>query len=117
MTRFATTEVRAQWDWLKYNIRKETIQYCKEKARQPRETIGSIEHDLKLAAEEQAETLSVENFNRLENLKTEFEKEDENITRGAIVRSQVNWYDNGEKNNKAKSTIRKTRTQRWYNHN
>lgn len=101
MTRFATTEVRAQWDWLKYNIRKETIQYCKEKARQPRETIGSIEHDLKLAEEEQVETLSVDNFNRLENLKTEFEKEDENITRGAIVRSRVNWYENGEKNNKA----------------
>ena len=110
-------DVRVQWDWLKYNIRKETIHYSKAKAKQRRERINSIENKLKLAEEEQAVTLTVENLNKLENLKTEYEKEYEYITRGAIVRSRVNWYEKGEKNNKyflnlennnkTKSTIRK----------
>ena len=67
-----------QWDWLKYNIyyiRKETIHYSKAKAKQRRERINSIENKLKLAEEEQAVTPTVENLNKLENLKTEYEKE------------------------------------------
>ena len=110
-------DVRVQWDWLKYNVRKETIHYSKTKAKQRRERISWIENKLKLAEEEQAETPTVENLNKLENLKIEYEKEYEYITRGAIVRSRVNWYEKGEKNNKyflnlennnkTKSTIRR----------
>ena len=40
------------------------------------------------------------NQDKLEKWKTEYEKEYEYITRGAIVRSRVNWYEKGEKNNK-----------------
>ena len=82
-----------QWDWLKYNIRKETIHYSKAKAKQRRERINSIENKLKLFEEEQAVTPAVENLNKLENLKTEYEY----ITRRAIVRSRINCMKKARK--------------------
>ena len=88
-----------QWDWLKYNIHKESIHYSKAKAKQRRERINSIENKLKLAEEEQAVTPTVENLNKLENLKTEYEKEYEYITKGAIVRSRVTGMKKVKKTN------------------
>ena len=109
--------MRVHWDWLKYNVRNKTIQYSKTKAKQCKERIISIEEQLKLAEEEQTETQTIENLNKLENLKRECEKEYEYITKGVIVHFLVNWYENGEKNNnnflnfennnKTKSAIRK----------
>ena len=58
------------------------LRYSKVKAKQRRERINSIKSKLKLAEEEQAETPTVENLNKLENLKTEYDKEYEYITRG-----------------------------------
>ena len=111
-------DVRVQWDWIKYNIRKETIQYSKVvKAKQSRERMIMIENKLKLAEEKVAEIPTIANQNELKNLKIEYEKEYEYITRGAITRSRASWYEKGEKNNKyflnlernnkRKSTIRK----------
>ena len=68
-------DVRVQWDWLKYSVRKKIVQYSKVKAKQRRERINSIENKLKVAEEEQSETQNVKNLNKLENLKTEYEKE------------------------------------------
>ena len=110
-------DVRVQWDWIKYNIRKETIQHSKVKARQRRERMIMIENKLKLAEEKVAEIPTIANQTELENLKIEYEKEYEYISRGAITRSHASWYEKGEKNNKyflnlernnkRKSTIRK----------
>ena len=76
-----------------------------------------IENKLKLAEEKVAEIPTIANQNELENLKIEYEKEYEYITRGTITRSRASWYEKGEKNNKyflnlernkkRKSTIRK----------
>ena len=108
--------VRVQWDWIKYNIRKETVQYSKVKAKERRERVIMIENKLKLAEEKVAEIPTIANQNELENLKIEYEKEYEYITRGAITRSRASWYEKGEnnkyflnleRNNKKKSTIRK----------
>lgn len=68
-------DVRVQWNWLKYNVRKNIVQCSKVKAKQRRERINSIENELKVAEEEQSETQNVKNLNKLENLKTEYEKE------------------------------------------
>ena len=68
-------DVRVQWDWLKYSVRKNIVQYSKVKAKQRRERINSIENKLKVAEEEQSETQNVKNLNKLKNLKTEYEKE------------------------------------------
>ena len=68
-------DVRVQWDWFKYSVRKNIVQYSKVKAKQRRERINLIENKLKVAEEEQSETQNVKNLNKLENLKTEYEKE------------------------------------------
>ena len=56
-------DVRVQWDWIKYNIRKETIQYSKVKAKQRRERMIMIENKLKLAEEKVAEIPTIANQN------------------------------------------------------
>ena len=45
------------------------------KAKQRRERLDLIENKLKVAEEEQSETQNIKNLNKLENLKTEYEKE------------------------------------------
>lgn len=62
-------DVRVQWDWLKYSVRKNIVQYSKVKVKQRRERINSIENKLKVAEEEHCETQNVKNLNKLENLK------------------------------------------------
>ena len=54
-------DVRVQWDWIKYNIRKETIQYSKVKAKERRERMIMIENKLKRAEEKVAETPTIAN--------------------------------------------------------
>ena len=53
-----------------------------------------------IAEDAQVKTPSVTNLNKVENLKTAYERECEYITRGAIVHSRINWYEYQEKNNK-----------------
>ena len=60
---------------------------------------------------------SLENVNKLEILKTEYDLQLEYIAQGAIIRSRARWYEQGEKSDKyllnlessrgKKSTIRK----------
>jgi len=56
---------RVQWDWIKYNIRKETTQYSKVKAKQRRERMNLIENKLKLVGEKVAEIPTIANQNDL----------------------------------------------------
>ena len=47
------------------------------------------------------ENSSVGNLNRADNLKTAYERENEYLTRGAIiVHSRINWFEYREKNSK-----------------
>jgi len=110
-------DARVQWDWLKYNIRKETITYSKAKAKEQRERITCIENKLKIAEEKLADSPNVVTQNEIDALKSAYEKEHDHIMKGAILRSHATWYEKGEKNNKyflnlqnnkkTKSTIRK----------
>ena len=43
---------------------------------------------------------TAKNLSDLEILKTEYDRYYDYITQGAIIRSRVNWYEQGEKNNK-----------------
>ena len=42
-------------------------------------------------------TLSNENFEQRETLKTEYDKLYEDIAKGAIITSKATWYEKGEK--------------------
>ena len=93
-------DARVQWDWLKYNIRKETITYSKAKAKERREKIKRIETQLKIAEEKLADSPNDDTQNEFDALKSAYEKEYDYITKGAIIRSRATWYEKGEKNNK-----------------
>ncbi|KAL9955771.1 hypothetical protein ACROYT_G037148 [Oculina patagonica] len=86
-------DARVQWDWLKYNIRKETITYSKAKAKERREKIKRIEHKLKIAEEKLADSPIDDTQNEIDTLKSAYEKEYEYITKGAIIRSRATWYE------------------------
>ena len=46
-------------------------------------------------------------MNDLDILQTEYDRHYEYIDQGAIIRSRVNWYEQGEKNNKYFCKLRK----------
>ena len=56
--------------------------------------MSSLKKDIKECAS------TPENVNDLEVLQSEYDRHYEYITQGAIIRSRVNWYELGEKNNK-----------------
>ena len=45
------TDYRIVWDWIKYNIRQESISYSKQKAREKREKLKNIEETLTTASQ------------------------------------------------------------------
>lgn len=91
---------RVLWDFDKYKIRYETIFYSKQKARNRREALITLEEKIKECTIKCDESPSSENINNLEILQTEYDRQYEYIAQGAIIRSRANWYEHGEKSNK-----------------
>ena len=56
--------------------------------------------ELKQAEEACDQDPTDENIQKRECLKLRIESLSENIVKGSIIRSRVNWYEQGEKNNK-----------------
>ena len=87
-----------QWDLLKYEICKSTITFSKARAKTFRNEYRDIKEKIK----------EIESFNRWELdpvktaehdcLKKSLEEKSNYITEGIILRSKVNWYEQGEKN-------------------
>ena len=94
------TDYRIVWDWIKYNIRRESISYSKQKAREKRERLKNIEETLKMCEEKIAEEPSYENIQKLETSKSEYEREYDYIVKGLIIRSRATWFEKGERNTK-----------------
>ena len=91
---------RVLWDFLKYKIRYETIVYSKKKAKKRRSVLVSLEERLKECQVKWDEDPTPENLNDLEIIQTEYDRHYDYITQGIIIRSRVNWYEQGEKSNK-----------------
>ena len=102
-------KAHVQWEFLKYEIRKFTIEFSKNKAKLKREKLSRLQ--VKLTELEQ-------------NLSNDEEKEQYNAYRGEInildfiyneisngikIRSKCDWYEFGEKSNKFFLTIEKRR--------
>ena len=110
---------RLFWDLIKYKIRQGTISYSKCKARERKAKMADLEKKLKnfQVQCDQERMRSLENVNKLEILRTEYDLQYEYIAQGAIIRSRARWYEQGQKSNKyflnlessrgKKSTIRK----------
>lgn len=91
---------RVLWDFIKYKIRYETLFYSKQKARNRREALTTLEEKIRECIIKCDESLSSENINNLEILQTEYDRQYVYIAQGAIIRSRANWYEHGEKSNK-----------------
>ena len=95
----------------------DTISYSKFKARERKAKMADLEKKLKNLQVQCDQDPSLENVNKLEILKTEYDLQYEYLAQGAIIRSRARWYEQGEKGNKyflnlessrgKKSTIRK----------
>ena len=91
---------RNVWDWLKYSIRANAVQYSQRKARERSKKESNLENELneaKSAFENNPSKLNATYYNetreRLENVL-------EVKTKGVIVRARARWHEHGEKSNK-----------------
>ncbi|KAL9966672.1 hypothetical protein ACROYT_G024784 [Oculina patagonica] len=100
---------RVLWDLVKYRIRAFTIKYSKEKAKERRERLAEAEKKVKKHESICNNDPSQNNVNDLEAAKHEYELLHDYVVRGYIVRSRINWYENGEKNSKYFLNLEKTR--------
>ena len=91
---------RLFWDLIRYRIRQETMSYSKSKARERMASLREMGEKLKDIHTLCDQDPSVENINKLEILKTEYDLKYEYIAQGAIARSRARWYELGEKSNK-----------------
>ena len=85
---------------MKYRIRQESISYSKLKAKERRSKMAVLESKLNDCQIMCDQDPSPENMNMFEVLKTEFDLQNDYITKGAIIRTRATWYEQGEKSNK-----------------
>ena len=83
-----------------YRIRQVSISYSKQKAKERRSKMTTLEAKLNDCQKICDQDPSPENMNMFEVLKTEFELQNDYITQGAIIRTRATWYEQGEKSNK-----------------
>ena len=91
---------RLFWNLIKYRTRQETKSHSKSKARERRASLREMEEKLKDIHTLCDQDRSVENINKLDILKTEYDLKYEYIAQGTIARSRARWYELGEKSNK-----------------
>ena len=112
------TSEQAKWDYTKFKIKQWAQKQSKVKARERRIAIQQLE--TKIQDLETKIPLGLATPVDLETAKNALNSHYEYITKGLIIQSRVQYYEEGEKNssyflnlikrNKAKSSIRKLRT-------
>ena len=90
------TSKRLLWDVIKYRIRKETISFSKQKAKERRDKLLKLEKEVKRWQEICDETPTSKNLTGLEETRIRYESADDYVTQGAIIRSRVRWFKKGE---------------------
>ena len=83
----------------KSKIKHFTISYCKEKAKNKSNEIKQLEKEIQIL-EEKMESSPAKFKNDYVEAKSKLEKMYKHITKGAIIRSRVKWYEEGETNSK-----------------
>ena len=91
------TSKRLLWDIIKHRIRKETISFSKQKAKERRDKLLELEKEVKRWQEISDETPTSENLTGLEETRIRYESVYDYVTQGAITRSRVRWFEKGEK--------------------
>ena len=87
---------RQKWDWIKYNIRRFSINFSKIEAKRRKDEILEVEKQLEILEH----NLNSQNLNQYQNLKQQYESLMEEKTEGSMMRAKVRWYEQGEKSTK-----------------
>ena len=84
---------RLKWELLKYEVRKFTIKYTKNVAKEKRQQRTNLENQIK----ELEGKLDEENLSKYNSVKNELDKIYDHIAEGTRIRSKCDWYEHGEK--------------------
>ena len=88
------TDMLVRFDWLKYKIKEYTIQYCKKRAKAKRQKEKEIMKELELLDTKICNlTASNNEIVRYDGLKTEVEKIIEEKSKGAWIRSRIEFAE------------------------
>ena len=91
---------RMRWGYMKHSIRKFCQNYSKKAAKERSRQIKELESKLNRLSALLADNPCNETLNNLESAKAELNNHYSYVTEGIIVRSRVQWYDKGEKNDR-----------------
>ena len=99
----------ASWEETKYNIQTFTRKYSKDKAKERKDSSATLLRKL-ASAEKKLHMINlrsehaikhIENINvKIDELKSQLNKLEAYTTQGAVLRSKVKWYFEGDKNSK-----------------
>ena len=89
-----------QWEILKYEIRKFTIEYSKKIKRKQTNREHSLRQELMNLENILGHRPSDDLIGQVENVKNELTKIDDNKLQGSIIRSKIKWTEEGEKSSK-----------------
>ena len=87
----------SKWELIKYEIRKFSIHYSKLKNRTLNEQKSSLEKEL---CEIERNSINIANINRYNEIKSQLREIENTAIEGAILRSKVQWHEEGERNTK-----------------
>ena len=97
-------KAHVQWEFLKYEIRKFTIEFSKNKAKLKREKLSRLEVKLTELEQNLSNDEAKEQYNAYRGEINEIYNE---ISNGIKIRSKCDWYKFGEKSNKLFLTMEK----------
>ena len=83
-----------KWELLKYEVRKFTINYTKQIAKEKRQQRIKLENQLKILEKNLDED---DNLSKYNNIKNELDAIYNHISEGTHIRSKCNWYEHNEK--------------------
>ena len=95
--RMELTDHRSVWDWIKYNIRAQAINFSKRKSKERNEKEKTLQEELSKAKEELEVTPSDLNASRYLVVQEKLETFYEEKTKGIIIRARARWHEYGEK--------------------
>ena len=99
---------KARWEDLKESVKKVTINFSKKAASEKRERMAQL-YEVITETEDSYDTITLENYNELQQLKSELESLTTENIKSTIFRSRCQWYEEGERNNKYFFSLEKSR--------
>ena len=92
--------LNARWEWIKYNIRKETMSYSKHKAFQRKKKEKDLQDELKKSYVDFEQNPCIDTKSKWLDLKRQLEVFYDKEIEGMIIRSKIKWFEEGEKSSK-----------------